>query len=137
MSDSEVHRELRQLSRDLAKGLSAVRFMVEANTARIKKLERLGAEGKLAALEERLRVLDDLRDVPARLLAIETQMDGLKETDREQTGKIRTLEIGDARGHKELEKSRIRWGAVVSIGVAVMSGVGSLVIQLIRMLAGQ
>jgi hypothetical protein len=131
----DLERELRVLSQDLAKGLAGLRFMSDANTARVKRLEGIGAEAKFASIGERLKNVEVLRDLGTRLAVVESMLDDLRANHRENTGKIQAIQLGDAKESAGVEKTKAKWGTITAIAVAVISGIASLVIQLMQTLA--
>lgn len=129
MSDSELYKEIAREANDLRSDLTrhshAARFAASANKAAVEDLK-----SKQLKLEERLRDLERREAVNA------DRIGDLRDAKREHTGKIQTLSINDARDDKVAEKTKAAWRLYGMVAVAVVSAVGSLILQLLKMLGG-
>ena len=129
MSDHDTYKELakeaNELRNDLTKQSQAAQFAAKANKAAIDELkERVGkVEDRVHEMEKREAVNDE-------------RVKNLLETRKDHTGKIQSLTINDAKDEKETEKTKAKWGLYGAVAVAVLSGLASLLVQLLKMLGG-
>lgn len=135
MAENELERRLREAKSDFAEGLGAATILIEQNTSETAKIER-----KVHSQAEELR---DLRD---RLTKLEAQVPGdlrerLATTEhrtrdiREETGKIRHLEIESAKDTGGTEREKAKWGATATIVAALVAAASALILQLIQMVS--
>ena len=131
MSDSdikELRRDVGDVKNDLAKGIGAVSYMTESNEKEISEAKR-----------ERAALLRDVQDfrltMEARLVKLEVVQGNSEESRREHTGRVRTLELDDARDEAGGKKSAAKWGTVGVVVAAGISGFASLAIHVFERLS--
>jgi SMC interacting uncharacterized protein involved in chromosome segregation len=126
----ELAREVNGLRNDLAKSAAAGKFTASANRASIEEVKTAQAK-----LEHRLRVLEGTAPT------IELRLSQLEETDKEHTGKIRTIEVETAKDSgaievaktKEEEKTKRidkQWGVYAAIATALITGILNLLMHI-------
>jgi len=129
MSENETYkdmaRETNELRNDLTRHSHAAKFATSANKSAIEDLR-----SEQAKLEERVRELEKREAVSS------DRIEELREAKREHTGKIQTLTVNDAKDTSGTEKAKAKWGLYAGVAVAVVSGLASLLAQLLKMLVG-
>lgn len=122
---NEVARELNELRNDLTRHSHAAKFAAGANKAAIEDLKR-----RIEAMDAMLRGLKE------REAADAVRLQNLEETRKEHTGRIETLRVNEARDLAGSQRSAAKWGLYGAIAVAVISGVASLALQLMKASVG-
>lgn len=122
----QLSKELAEIDKDLTTGLASVGYMNKANKESIKELQN-----RIAYVEQQLKQAEVIQ------AALRVRLDKLEDKDKEHTGKIRTIEIQDAKKDTEVYKisrddmkTRLSfWGPIV---VAIATGLISIIMQLIE-----
>ena len=120
----ELARETNELRNDLTRHSHAAKFAASANKAAIEELKV-----KQVRLEERIRELERREAVNA------DRIEELRVAKKEHTGKIATLTVNDARDIASTEKTKAQWALYAAVAAALVSGIASLLVQLIKVLA--
>lgn len=138
MADRDWDREINKLGRDLAKGLAGLRFITNHNSERLGRLEQMDVINKVTVMEVHVEGvrnhINKSANVPERLIVLEVQVRELLDAHKDHTGQITALKVNEARELAGVEKSKARWGLYAAIGTGVLSGVASILIQLIKWL---
>jgi chromosome segregation ATPase len=121
----ELAREANDLRNDLTRHSHAAKFAAGANKTAIDDLKQ-----RVEKVEERLHELEKREAVN------EERVQGLMDARKEHTGKISTLEKNEAKDIAGTEKKKAQWGLYSAVAVAVLSGLASLAVQLLKMLGG-
>lgn len=128
-----LERQLLEARADFAEGLGGATILIEQNASEISRVElRVDVHmDELKALRDRMMNVE--AQLPERLRERLATAEQQTADYREATGKIRTLEIESARDLKGTERTKARWAAITAVGVAVITGVLALILQLVRM----
>lgn len=137
---SDLKGELERIKAAFAKGLGALEVLVGRTNDDVSSLqERTNAlSDRLTRLEAELP--EELRE---KLTRIDIYVGQHEEAKREQTGRVRTLEDGHLRKVAAIEEKKIESTTKVEskkahlgVAVAIIAAVGSLLVQLARMIWG-
>jgi phosphate-selective porin len=138
MAERDWDAEIRKLGQDLAKGLAGLRFITNHNSQRLDRLEKTDLAGKVTVMEVHVEGVRNhitrSANIPERLTVLEVQVKELLDARKDHTGQITALKVNEARELAGVEKSKARWGLYAAIATGVLSGVASILIQLIKWL---
>jgi hypothetical protein len=113
------------------KGLAGVSLIAEKNKADVEKVYEAQAktEDKVDSMRDDLSRLQERvpKDLKERLARLEGGHDSVKEIVKDDTARVRTLQLGEAGGIKTDKRESAKWGGAATVGAAIIAMIASIV----------